>query len=168
MGKLFLLFVAVPLLDLWLLLRVGDAIGFWPTLGLVLLAGVVGAWAAKTEGLRVLRAWQAAVAAGRLPEEGVLSSVLVLVGAALLVTPGVLTDLVGLALLLPPSRRLAASLLGRWLKRQVEHGRVRVVTFGAPGAGPRREPREDEIDVTPRPPAAGAREVGPARSPREP
>jgi len=159
MGKLFLLLVAVPLVDLWLLLRVGQSIGFWPTLGLVVVAGAVGTLAVRVEGMRVLRAWQAALAAGRAPEEGVLSGVLVLLGAALLVTPGVVTDLVGLALLLPPTRRLAASLLGRWLRRQVASGRVRVVTFGHPAD----DPHAGEIDVTPRPPASPGPGQGPAR-----
>lgn len=153
MGKLLLLFVAVPLLDLWLLFQVGGAIGFWPTVGLVLVAGVLGAWAARVEGVRVLRAWQAAIAAGRLPEEGVLSGVLVLVGAALLVLPGILTDVVGLALLLPPSRWAAAALLRRWLKREVDSGRVRVATFGTRRGVGWPPGSEREIDVTPPRPA---------------
>jgi UPF0716 protein FxsA len=144
-GRLFLLFVAVPLLDLWLLLRIGRGLGFWPTIALVVVTGMTGAWLAKIEGLRVLRAWQRAVAEGRLPEEGVLSGALVLVGALLLVTPGVITDVAGLALLFPPTRRLAARGLRRWLERQVRTGRVRVVTFG--DVGPRRP--GDVIDVTP-------------------
>jgi UPF0716 protein FxsA len=148
-GKLFLLFTAVPLLDLWLLLAIGDVIGFWPTVGLVLLTGFAGATLARLEGLRVLGAWRAALAAGRLPEEGVLSGVLVLVGAVLLVTPGVITDVAGLALLVPASRRLAARGLRAWLARQIRSGRVRVVS-GARG-DPGRSPASREIvDVTPR------------------
>lgn len=154
MGKLFLLFTLVPLLDLWVLVRLGDAVGWWPTLALVILTGVAGAWLARAEGLRVLRAWRAALSAGRLPEEGVLSGVLVLVGAALLVTPGVITDAAGLALLLPPTRRLAAAGLRRWLERQAQTGHVRVFTVGPgrPWGDPRPSGDEDEIDVTPRGP----------------
>jgi UPF0716 protein FxsA len=149
-GKLFLLFTAVPLLDLWVLLAIGDVIGFWPTVGLVLLTGFAGAALARVEGLRVLGAWRAALAAGRLPEEGVLSGVLVLVGAVLLVTPGVLTDVVGLALLVPASRRLAARGLRAWLARQIRSGRVRVMSAsGGPGAGGSPASRE-VVDVTPR------------------
>jgi UPF0716 protein FxsA len=145
------LFVLVPLLDLWLLLRIGGAIGFLPALALVVLTGLAGAWLARAEGFRVLRSWQASLAAGRLPEEGVLSGVLVLVGAALLVAPGVLTDAVGLALLFPPTRRLAAGAVRRWIRRRVEVGRLHVVTFD----DARREAAGAVIDVTPpRPPAA--------------
>lgn len=149
MGKLFLLFTAVPLLDLWLLLAIGDVIGFWPTLGLVLLTGFAGATLARVEGLRVLGAWRAALAAGRLPEEGVLSGVLVLVGAVLLVTPGVITDVAGLALLVPASRRLAARALRAWLARQIRSGRVRVVS-GARAAPGRPPASREVVDVTPR------------------
>ncbi|ABS25808.1 hypothetical protein Anae109_1604 [Anaeromyxobacter sp. Fw109-5] len=67
-GKLFLLFTVVPLADLWLLLRIGGAIGFWQTVALIVLTGAAGAWLARAEGTRVLRAWQAALSAGRPPE----------------------------------------------------------------------------------------------------
>jgi UPF0716 protein FxsA len=116
----------------------------------VLLTGFAGATLARLEGLRVLGAWRAALAAGRLPEEGVLSGVLVLVGAVLLVTPGVISDVAGLALLVPASRRLAARALRAWLARQIRSGRVRVVSAGARG-DPRRPPASREVvDVTPR------------------
>lgn len=147
MGKLFLLFTLLPILDLWVLLRIGRAVGFWPALALVIATGIAGAWLARAEGFRVLRSWQSSLSAGRMPEEGVLSGVLVLVGAALLVTPGVITDVLGLALLFPPTRRLVAAALRRRFLRQVETGRVRIMTFGAPGA-PRRA-SDDVIDVTP-------------------
>jgi UPF0716 protein FxsA len=148
-AKLFLLFTALPLLDLWLLLHVGDAIGFWNTVALVLFTGMAGAWLARTEGFRVLRSWQQALADGRIPEEGVLSGALVLAGGLLLVTPGVITDVLGLALLIPPSRRLVAAGLRRWLRRQLDAGRFRVISMG----GPRRT--DEPVDVTP--PRADAR-----------
>lgn len=109
MGWLFLLFTALPLLDLWVLLHIGRALGLWSTVALVLATGLAGAWLAKAEGLRVLRDWQRALAEGRLPDEGVLSGALVLAGGLLLVTPGVITDALGLVLLFPPTRRLAAA-----------------------------------------------------------
>jgi UPF0716 protein FxsA len=145
-ARLFVLFTALPLLDLWLLLHVGRAIGFWNTVALVILTGMAGAWLARAEGFRVLRAWQDALAQGRVPEEGVLSGALVLAGALLLVTPGVLSDVLGLALLFPPSRRLVAAGLRRWLRRQVDKGRVRVFTMGGP------PPPDEPIDVTPQRP----------------
>jgi UPF0716 protein FxsA len=146
-GRLFLLFTALPLVDLWVLLHIGRALGFWSTVALVVATGAAGAWLAKVEGLRVLRDWQHAVAQGHLPDEGVLSGALVLAGGLLLVTPGVISDAMGLLLLLPPTRRVAAAGLRHWLRRQIATGRIHVASPGGFG-GPR--PGIDEpIDVTP-------------------
>lgn len=144
LGKLFLLFTVVPLIELYLLIEVGTRIGTEATIGIVLTTGLLGAVLAKSEGLRVLRNWQESIAKGQLPKEGVMSSVLVLVGGVLLVTPGVLTDLTGILLLVPPTRRAIASVLRKRLQ-----ARMQVQTFdmtmgpptgrppgpGAPGPG---------------------------------
>lgn len=148
MGKLFVLFTALPLVDLWLLLQIGRALGFWSTVALVVLTGMAGAWLAKAEGFRVLREWQRALREGRFPEEGVLSGALVLAGGLLLVTPGVLTDAAGLALLFPPSRRLVAAGVRRWLARRVREGRIRVVT--SRGGFPRPDDPGEPVEVAPR------------------
>jgi UPF0716 protein FxsA len=116
-GRLVLLFTLVPLVELWLLLAIGERIGFWPTVGLTVGTAFLGASLAKREGRRVLVQWQQAVQQMRVPEEGVLSGVLVLVGGVLLVTPGVLTDLTGILLLIPLSRRL----IGDQIKKRLEH-----------------------------------------------
>lgn len=151
-GKLLLLFIAVPLLDLWLLLQIGRALGPWSTVALLLATGMAGAWLAKAEGFRVIHAWQRALAEGRVPEEGILSGALVLAGGLLLVAPGVITDVLGVVLLAPPTRRLVAAGLRRWLRRQIASGRVRVVRHGwEPSRGD-----EEEIDVTPRADAVDA------------
>lgn len=147
MGKLFLLFTFLPLLDLWVLLQLGRALGFWATVALVVATGTTGAWLAKAEGLRVVREWQRALAEGRMPDEGVLSGALVLAGGLLLVTPGVITDALGLLLLVPPTRRLVAAGLRRWLGRQIAAGRIQVVSRG--GFGPPRPGVDEPIDVTP-------------------
>ncbi|MCP4500801.1 MAG: FxsA family protein [Deltaproteobacteria bacterium] len=120
MGKgLFLLFTVVPVLELWLFMEVGGFLGIGGTLALILTTGALGAFLARTEGLRVLKSWQGALAEGRLPEDGVVSSLLVLVGGALLITPGMLTDVVGFALLMPPSRRVVASWLVRFAEKRM-------------------------------------------------
>jgi UPF0716 protein FxsA len=112
------LFLVVPFVELWLLLRVGSALGFWPTMGFVVGTAVLGAWLAKREGLRVLHEWQRAMAELRVPEEGITSGLLVLVGATLLITPGVLTDVVGIALLFPPTRKLVARAIERRARKE--------------------------------------------------
>lgn len=146
MGKLLLLFTLLPVVDLWVLLRIGRAIGVWPSVALVIATGFAGAALAKAEGRRVLAGWRRAAAEGRLPDEGILSGALVLAGGVLLVSPGVITDVLGLALLFPPSRRAVAAGVRRWLARKVRSGHVRIVTFGGPPPG---HPGDDAVDVTP-------------------
>ncbi len=130
---LLLAFTVVPFIELYLLLAIGREVGFWPTLGMVLLTGVVGASLARREGARVMRSWRDSMARGQVPEDGILSGALVLVGGALLVAPGVFTDLVGLLLLIPPTRRFVASRLRRSLERRMREGTLRVTTFGSGG-----------------------------------
>lgn len=138
MGKLlFLLFTVLPALEIYLLVSIGSHVGVLPTLALVVVTGFVGAALAKREGLRVLRESQRLLSQGQVPEEGVLGAVLVLVGGVLLVAPGVITDVVGLLLLIPPTRRLVAKGLRRWLDRGVRNGSVR---FSSVGFGAAREP----------------------------
>lgn len=147
MGKLFLLFTLLPLVDLWVLLAIGRAVGFWPTVALVIATGFIGAWLAKREGRRVVDGWRRALRDGRVPEEGVLSGALVLAGGVLLVSPGVITDVLGLLFLFPPTRRLATAAIRRYFAAKVRSGQVRVVTFGH---GPWPHGRAPgEIDVTP-------------------
>lgn len=138
---LLALFIVVPLVEVYLLFGLSHLMGFWATVALVLITGTLGAALAKREGLRVLGRWRSALAEARVPEEGVLDGLLVLVGGVLLVTPGVLTDVSGLLLLLPPTRKVAAAWLMRRAERSIAkgsvvQGNVHVVGFGgAPMAG---------------------------------
>lgn len=145
MGKrlLLLLFAAVPLVDLWLLVQVGRSLGPPATLALVLASALVGVRLAQREGRRVLAGWQRSMARGHLPEAGLLEGALVLAGGVLLVLPGVLTDVLGLLLLVPPTRRLAARALRRRLESGVRSGRVHVFSFGGRPRGPWDTARPD-------------------------
>jgi UPF0716 protein FxsA len=134
-GRLFVLFVLVPVIELALLIQIGRAVGLLPTVGLVLLTGAAGAWLARAEGMRVFFSFQNELQTGRLPGQAVFDGLCVLVGGALLLTPGVLTDLVGFALLLPPTRRWIQRRMRRSLERRIQEGSVRVVTFGPGGLG---------------------------------
>ncbi|WP_437746373.1 FxsA family protein [Sorangium sp. So ce1504] len=135
MGKLILLFTALPILELWLLLSIGDVIGFWPTVAIALGTAVLGAALAKREGLKVLASWRGAMAAGRVPDEGLTGGLFVLLGAALLVTPGVLTDVAGLLLLLPPVRRRIAAAVRERFERRVAAASAAGIGVGGPGDG---------------------------------
>jgi UPF0716 protein FxsA len=138
---LFLLFTIVPLVELYLLLSIGRVVGFWPTVAIVVLTGVLGASLAKREGLRVLNQYRTTLAQGRMPEEGLLGAVLILVGGVLLIAPGVLTDLTGLCLLFPPTRRLVARKVRAHLSAGMRKGTIHVTSFGHVG-GMTPEPTE--------------------------
>ena len=131
LGRLALLFVVVPILELVLLIQIGQVVGLLPTLTLVLLTGFAGAWLARAEGLRVFFQFQRELASGRLPGQALLDGISVLVGGAFLLTPGVLTDFVGFSLLLPLSRRWIQGRVRALLERRIEDGTVRVVTMGS-------------------------------------
>lgn len=150
-GKLFLLFTVVPFVELYLLLLVGRVFGPLPTILLVITTGFIGAGLARSEGMRVVRQWQSALAEGRVPEEGVLGGLLVLVGGVLLITPGILTDVVGFLLLIPSSRLVLVDVLRRHLEKKIREGSVQVWTHTSHGpAGPSgsaRTPRDDRRHV---------------------
>ncbi len=118
LARLILLFVVTPVVELWLLLRIGAAIGVPLTLALVFGTGVVGATLARSQGVRAFRDFQRSLAEGRVPGQALLDGVCVLVGGAFLLTPGLLTDLLGFSLVLPPTRKL----IQRRIKRRVEEG----------------------------------------------
>ena len=127
MFLLILVFILVPIAELYVILRVGDAIGWAPTLALLVADSLLGAWLMRSQGRSVWRRFQATMEAGRIPHREVFDGVLVIFGAAFLITPGFITDILGVLLLLPPTR----SLLRRWLIRR--GGRV----FGISVAGRR-------------------------------
>lgn len=136
-GRLFLLFTLVPLLELALLIRIGEWLGVVPTVTLVLVTGVVGAGLARREGVRTWGRVQDELAAGRVPGGELLHALMVVVAGAFLVTPGVLTDVAGLGLLVRPLRELVIGRLRRSLERRVEEGTVRVFGTGSLGRDPR-------------------------------
>ena len=117
--RLFLLFTVVPAVELGLLLWLGSQLGPLPTLAIVLVTGVVGAWFAKREGLGVLTQLRNELSQGLPSTERVTEGVMVLVGGLLLVTPGVMTDLVGFSLILPWSRRWLAPRVLRYFAGQM-------------------------------------------------
>lgn len=135
LARLALLFILVPLAELVLLIEIGRAVGLWPTVGLVVLTGVAGAALARREGLRTIVAFQGALQEGRLPRTELMDGVAVLVGGALLLTPGLITDVLGFVLLLPPSRRWVRQAARRSLERRIREGTLQVVVFPFPGAG---------------------------------
>jgi UPF0716 protein FxsA len=142
---LALLFLVVPLVELAIILQVGSAIGVVNTLGLLLVMSVAGGFLMKREGLGVLRRVQRQVDAGQVPGRELVDGFLILLGGALMLTPGFLTDLVGLALLLAPVRAVV---------RRVAAARLTVMALGrtgrsgrGPGGGPGGTGSGGVIDV---------------------
>jgi UPF0716 protein FxsA len=130
LGRLALFFVIVPIVELMLLIEMGQVVGLGPTFLLVMVTGVTGAWLARAEGLRVLFQFQKELAAGQLPGQALLDGISVLIGGAFLLTPGVLTDVVGFSLLFPLSRRwLQRRALAR-MERGIQDGSIQVINLG--------------------------------------
>lgn len=111
------LFIGVPLLDSLLLIFFGQYLGFWNTIGFVLLSGFAGAGLAKSQGLRVWYGIRRDLAEGRVPAQGLMDAVIILVAGGLLMAPGFVTDLLGLALLVPAVRLPIKTLMRRSLER---------------------------------------------------
>jgi UPF0716 protein FxsA len=135
LARLALLFVVIPLLELALLIQVGQVIGLPATILLVLATGVAGAALARREGLRTLSALQAELARGALPGQSLLDGLAILVGGAFLLTPGILTDAAGFLLLLPPTRRWVQARVRKRIERGLEEGTIRVMASGPGGFG---------------------------------
>ncbi len=116
--RLILLLTVVPLVELVILLRLAQAITWGPTILLVIMTGVLGAWLARREGFRTLAKIQGELAAGRTPTLSLVEGVMILVAGVVLVTPGILTDLAGFALLVPQIRRRLARRMMESLQRR--------------------------------------------------
>jgi UPF0716 protein FxsA len=124
---LLALFVLVPIVELYIIIQVGQEIGALPTVGVLVLDSVLGSLLMRSQGRAVWRRFNAALGAGRPPAREVLDGAFVRVGGALLLTPGFATDLLGIALLLPPSRAL--------LQRLLLRSGLRRLVIARPGGG---------------------------------
>lgn len=112
--------VAVPILELYVLLQVGQVLGVLPTLVLLVVMSLVGAWLLRREGTRAWQAFRGALATGRLPAKEVADGALVIFGGALLLTPGFATDAFGLCCVIPPTRAVLRRLLTRAVAQRLE------------------------------------------------
>lgn len=128
LGFLILLFTLVPLIELAVLIKIGQHMGVAYTIGIVLLTGVAGAYLAKMQGLITLRRIQEDINQGMMPADKLFDGVLILCSGILLLTPGLLTDIIGFMGLIPLTRNL----LKRWIKVKVEdiisQGKVITIT----------------------------------------
>jgi UPF0716 protein FxsA len=133
MAFLVLLFIVVPIAEIYVIVKVGEAIGILPTLAILLADAVLGSMLLRHQGRSAWRRFNAAIAEGRFPGREAADGVMIAVGGTLLLTPGFISDVVGLLLLLPPTRAVIRSGLFRYLRR-------RVVPVGVPTRPPRPGP----------------------------
>jgi UPF0716 protein FxsA len=129
-GRLFLAFALVPLLELYILIKIGGYLGAFQTVALVVLTALLGVVLARFEGLKTLQQIRNSLAQGIVPAEEMVDAVLIFVGGILLITPGVLTDLCALVLLLPYSRTIFKRWLRRRFDRMIATGNVRLHYYG--------------------------------------
>jgi UPF0716 protein FxsA len=151
MFLLVLLFIVVPILELWVLLQVGQAIGVLPTIALLILDSILGSWLLRHQGRQAWRAFNEALGARRVPARETADGALIIFGGTLLITPGFISDILGLILLLPPTRALVRRIL---LRRGVAAG---AASFGPAGTATahgfqwvanRRRPAAYDVDTT--------------------
>lgn len=160
-GRLLLLFTIVPIVELALLIWLGGQIGFWPTVGIIAGTALLGSYLAHREGLSAYARFRARLASGGLPGNELTDGIIILIAGALLLTPGVLTDLVGFLGLLPPTRAVIKRIVLQRVRRGMQNGSIRVASWGSaqsftppgspppgsppPGSAP--PPADDVIDV---------------------
>ncbi|HZD24643.1 MAG TPA: FxsA family protein, partial [Alphaproteobacteria bacterium] len=129
---ILLAFIAVPMIEIAVFIKVGGLIGLWPTLAIVILTAILGTAALRQQGLSTLRRAQEAMNRNELPVREVFDGLCLLVAGALLLTPGFVTDALGALLFVPQVRTLLRNLIGRHLLRNAE-----VHVGGFPGEGGR-------------------------------
>lgn len=127
MRILILLFILVPAAEISLFLLSGKTIGIWPTFLLIVLTGIAGSYLAKKQGLHTLRKVQEQLQYGRIPSTEILDGVCILVGGVLLLSPGFITDIVGLLLLFPPSRVFLQPFLLKIFKKWFDKNTITII-----------------------------------------
>ena len=129
MGRLYFLFIAIPLIELWLLVEIGQMFGGLVTIGLVILTGAVGVTLAKQQGMNTIARLRHDVGAGRFPADSLVDGLMILLAALVLITPGVLTDVVGFLFLIPRFRDLVKRLVRQNLERVMRDPRSGVTVM---------------------------------------
>lgn len=122
--RLLIVFTIIPVVELYVLFKIGSLVGIAPTIALILLTGVAGAYLARTQGFDVLRRIQAELNRGHLPAGELIDGAMILAGGVLLLTPGFCTDLSGFLLLVPFTRSYLKRFATLWLQKQIERGNI--------------------------------------------
>jgi UPF0716 protein FxsA len=152
---LTVLFLVVPIVELYVIVQVADGIGTLETIGLLILVSFLGAWLVRREGMGVMRKVQAQLAEGKMPTTQLVDGALILFAGALMLTPGFVTDAFGVFLLLPPTRILVRKALMTQFKGRITVGTIGArmgpnVRFGAPifDVDSTEQVSPDHVDLT--------------------
>jgi UPF0716 protein FxsA len=142
MAILVALFIVVPIVELYVIIQIGSLIGVWPTIALLLADALLGSLLLRHQGRGAWRRFNEALAERRFPGREVADGLLIAIGGTLLLTPGFVTDIAGLILLIPPTRAIVRRLMRGYVGR-------RFVVVGGPGpSGPRTSNRRYDYDAT--------------------
>lgn len=121
--KLLIIFTTVPLIELALLIKVGEILGVIPTIIIVALTGIIGVTLAKNQGYQVITKIKSNIELGKLPADDLIGGVLILIGGTMLLTPGIITDITGFSLIIPGSRNLFIKIVKQKIKKHIENNR---------------------------------------------
>jgi UPF0716 protein FxsA len=151
---LLVIFIGLPIAEIYVIIKVGEAIGVLPTIALLLLDGFLGVALWRSQGRLAWRRFNQALAEGRVPAREIFDGAMVILGGAFLLTPGFITDVIGLLLLIPPTRSVFRGIVGRMARRRTTFT-VRSVRWGygrSPhgGQGPAPGPRGYDYEGTAR------------------
>ncbi len=122
--KLLILFVIVPVTELYILIEVGKRIGSLTIIGIIIFTGILGAYLVKNQGFMILKKIQNDLNDGIMPGDSLIQGAIILAGGILLLTPGFVTDILGFIFLIPVSRNVIKKYLLKWLKGKIEEGNV--------------------------------------------
>ena len=123
-SKLLILFIVVPVAELYVLIEVGKKIGSLTTIGIIIFTGILGAYLVKNQGFLILKKIQNDLNDGIMPGDSLIQGAIILVGGILLLTPGFVTDTVGFIFLIPVSRNVIKKYLLKWLKGKIKEGNI--------------------------------------------
>lgn len=124
--KLLIIFIFIPLFEIYILIEAGRIVGLGPTLALIILTGIAGAWLARSQGVEILRKIQMETASGQMPAGTLIDGALILVGGLTLLTPGFFTDAIGFSFLIPFTRDLWRKGFKIWLEKQINQGSITI------------------------------------------
>lgn len=122
MRKILLFIIVTPIIDLYILIKASQNVGFWPTIALIVATGIVGYYLARSEGKIVLSNINRALSQGTVPGDALLTGLCILIGGIFLAVPGIVTDIIGITMILPGTRQIYKNAIKRYFKNKIRRG----------------------------------------------